>query len=130
MTRQEIFDIVYTGLAAQGWERSVNLNTDNICAFRNVRTDKSGQATVLKCAIGQLIPDEIYNPRLEFMPLYYILFDVIDKEVFKIDKEDFWFFLDMQARHDDSQEDSKEITLRKAFDQFGEDYDLTIPKLN
>ncbi|MGG7519432.1 hypothetical protein ACQ3G6_16250, partial [Allorhizobium undicola] len=53
-TRQEIFDVVYRGLQEQGFRRSEN---NYRCAYRS--------SEGLKCAVGQLIPDERYSADLE-----------------------------------------------------------------
>jgi len=54
LTKQEIFDTVYNGLAAQGFKQSV----DTVgCSYRG-RDDT-------KCAFGHLIPDEQYSSFLE-----------------------------------------------------------------
>lgn len=50
----EIFNIVKEHLLDQD---AKSMNSDNSCAYRN----KTG----LKCAIGVLIKDEFYHPRLE-----------------------------------------------------------------
>jgi hypothetical protein len=55
MSEQEAFDIVVRGLAAQGWERSADEHGD--CAYRGL----GGR----KCAIGHLIPDDLYDGALE-----------------------------------------------------------------
>lgn len=53
-TRQEIFDIAYRGLAAQGFKQSLDRES---CAYRG--TDGC------KCAIGFLIDDLDYSPTIE-----------------------------------------------------------------
>lgn len=54
MTKQEMFDQAVGGLIKQG-RRAHNKYGD--CKYR---TDDG-----LKCAFGMLIPDEIYNPKME-----------------------------------------------------------------
>ncbi|MEG9884082.1 MAG: hypothetical protein V6Z86_05610 [Hyphomicrobiales bacterium] len=62
MTAQDVFDKVYRGLASQGFERSTSTelpgrsNTD-ACAYRG----SHGR----RCAVGWLIPDDLYDKRLE-----------------------------------------------------------------
>ena len=51
MNKQEIFNKVFLGLKSQGFQQSVNKH--NVCQYRG----EGG----LKCAVGHLIPDEIYN---------------------------------------------------------------------
>lgn len=59
MTNQEIFDTVKTHLLTQ-MEKSIAAITEHnndICAYRGLNG--------LKCAIGCLIPDELYSRKLE-----------------------------------------------------------------
>lgn len=53
MTAQEIFDTVVRGLRAQGAQSTLG----SACRYR----DHKGR----KCAVGQLIPDELYDLRME-----------------------------------------------------------------
>lgn len=55
MSRQEIFDIVSSNLLMQG---DKSLRESGGCAYRG----KDGK----KCAVGWLIPDEEYTPRMEY----------------------------------------------------------------
>lgn len=54
LDRQKVFDIVKEKMLAQG-KRSMFNEYD--CAYRN--------PDGLKCAIGHLIPDEMYDPKME-----------------------------------------------------------------
>ena len=54
MTGQEIFDSVLAHLRKQG---DASLNASGKCAYRG----EGGTA----CAVGCLIPDELYDPRIE-----------------------------------------------------------------
>jgi hypothetical protein len=56
MTRQEMFDKMVRGLAAQGWERSV---AGDKCQYRG----PGGR----KCAVGQLIDDAEYAPESDLI---------------------------------------------------------------
>lgn len=56
MDKQEIFNIVYNGLKAQGFVKSV-LGEIKRCAYRGDND--------CKCAFGHLIPDEVYDKTLE-----------------------------------------------------------------
>jgi hypothetical protein len=53
MTPQEIFDTVVTHLFQQGCQSSV----EGMCLYRS----ESG----LKCAVGALIPDDAYDPKMD-----------------------------------------------------------------
>jgi len=57
---QEIFDYVTPLLFAQG-QRSMypDVNGEPTCAYRG------GEAGELRCAVGFIIPDELYTPALE-----------------------------------------------------------------
>lgn len=55
-TRQEIFDIAYRGLAAQGFKQSLTPNGES-CAYRG----EHGR----KCAVGFLLDDEAYTYAFE-----------------------------------------------------------------
>lgn len=58
MNKQEIFDKVATHLLTQGKQSRLNPeDTRGICAYRS----KDGS----KCAAGCLIPDDVYDPRME-----------------------------------------------------------------
>lgn len=57
MNKQEIFDTVAKHLFTQG-ERAVN--DDGLCCYRVQLGDK-----VLKCAVGALIPDEMYREEMD-----------------------------------------------------------------
>lgn len=61
-TKQEIFDRVVRGLAAQDWRRSVETDIDGQGAGACVYRSSDGA----KCAAGQLIDDASYTPGLEF----------------------------------------------------------------
>ncbi len=54
-TRQEIFNLAYTGLHGQGWRQSVN--AEGGCMYRG--------PVGLKCAIGHCIDDQDYDPEME-----------------------------------------------------------------
>lgn len=67
LTNQELFDAVVSGLRKQGCKSLTNLNAivwggerpnDTLaCAYRGDNGTK--------CAVGQVIPDEVYNTRIE-----------------------------------------------------------------
>ncbi len=55
LTHQQIFDTVVTHLRKQG--KKALHKESNVCAYRS--------PDGLKCAAGVLIPDELYEPRME-----------------------------------------------------------------
>lgn len=62
--RNTIFQKVYRGLRAQGFERSMDKSGVG-CAFRG--------RGFRKCAVGMLIPDELYKPECESFALQLLL---------------------------------------------------------
>ena len=54
---QEMFNAVYLGLASQGFNQS--MDEEKVCVMRGV----GGR----KCAVGWLIPDSMYTPRMDFV---------------------------------------------------------------
>jgi len=56
MNTKQVFDKIVSGLASQGWQRSVD---GSACRYRN--------SNGLKCAAGWIIPDELYNRKIEGM---------------------------------------------------------------
>lgn len=61
MTIQEAFEKVVRGLAAQGWKKAA-VGGDWQHGAAKLRTSNG-----LKCAIGQLIPDSVYKPKMEML---------------------------------------------------------------
>lgn len=55
ISKQDTFNQVYLGLAAQGFKQSANRRGD--CLYRGPNG--------LKCAAGQVIPDDKFEPRFE-----------------------------------------------------------------
>jgi hypothetical protein len=62
-TKQELFDAVVDGFCAQGWRRSIDEN--GACVYRGPNGTK--------CAIGILIPNDVYSVRMEGKPLSGLL---------------------------------------------------------
>lgn len=69
MTKQQIFNLVVEGFAKQG-ELAFD-TTAGICVYR---TSKGS-----KCAIGMLIPDELYSKRIEYNGVDSLLADAFYK---------------------------------------------------
>lgn len=142
MTRQELFDKVVKGLAAQGF---VTAYSDVGCSYR----DDSGR----KCAIGQLIPDEKYLPEFEGVGISQ-LGPVVDglsgvfvpektKRLAEILREvgiplktredvDFLFYL--QRAHDNSHHgmyaearEAQPLEMKEKLKGFAEQFNLTVP---
>ena len=65
MTNQEIFDKVLAHLEKQNGPAFVDSDRTKGCAYKN--------AVGLKCAVGCLIPDELYVPEIEGAAMGYML---------------------------------------------------------
>lgn len=108
-TNQEAFDIVYKGLEAQGWKQSLKEDSDD-CCFRGRNNTK--------CAIGHLIPDELYEPEMERHGL-----DVAEQDgVIHLDKS---FASQMMVIHDLGR--TPEL-MKKKFIDLAEQHKLTVPE--
>ena len=89
MTRQEIFDKVVAHFAVQR-EAAAEYGT---CMYRT----PDGR----KCAIGALIPDEVYSQRLEDKSVGTLLLEFPDIMMASgLSDGDSWFLCDLQAVHD------------------------------
>ncbi len=104
MNKQEVFDKVASHLLTQK-RLSVNKNNSAICRYKT----KKG----LKCAIGCLIPDELYDPDIEgrtvnmiissgepsekTLKLKSILYQVLGGTLLL---EDYLFLIELQQIHD------------------------------
>ena len=110
-TKQEIFDAVCKGLAAQGFQRSVS-RAFAVCRYRG----EGGR----KCAIGHLIPDDKYSIELEgggvtFVPV---------RMAAGIPPEFEAFAFDLQEAHDIS---SSPESMKNLLRQVAVNHDLKTP---
>lgn len=79
-TKQHVFETCINHLLKQGCQsRYRDKNGEMICAYRSEPTE-TGE--VLMCAIGALIPDEVYTPKMEGYA-YDIIFDEYGTEPLK-----------------------------------------------
>lgn len=113
MITQELFDTIYLGLQAQGWQRSFDAQRD-LCMYRG----PEGR----KCAIGQAIPDDEYDRAMDD--------DVVG--VFNCDdfhRQDMFLnltkdqFNELQWAHDNNEPDG----MRAAFVNIAGKYGLKVP---
>lgn len=94
---QEVFDKVCEHLVKQGVKSRRFINEDSVCAYRG----ENG----LMCAVGCLIPDELYNVNFEGFTPFHInrnhcgVFNTIFGET--LTKEDFDFLRELQHVHDE-----------------------------
>lgn len=109
-TRQEIFDLAWNGLKAQGFVQSVNKTGS--CVFRGPNGTR--------CAIGHCIPDDKYDPRMDREGEYFdAAFDAAG-----VGWRDRIFAHNLQNAHDNGEEPkSMERYLRNLAGEYG----LTIP---
>lgn len=118
---QEAFDKIWAGIKAQGEPSEVR----HKCFYRG--------PGALKCAIGQLIPDEEYNPEFDSSRWDEGLGGVI-KAVSSLQKYDKNFLVAMQRIHDDSSASCRRsgddfISFWKCnMQQYAKDNELTCPK--
>jgi hypothetical protein len=120
MDRQEIFDKVKAHLLEQGC-RSVDPPVHGAawCKYRGPRG--------LKCAIGALIPDEVYDPRMEMKSIGELVWSKQFGEVFKDFRNDLDFLRQLQEVHDEGPDGDGfklhcEIELQRVATAFGLKY--------
>ena len=102
MTMQEIFDKVVPATLEQG-EKSINAYGS--CRYRGENS--------LKCTIGHVIPDELYNLEMEFMTAQEVL-----KELGIIENET-GFIVCLQAVHDQKNPKNWRKTFEDIANHFG-----------
>lgn len=113
MTPQEIFNTVATHLFTQG-ERAMYYWGVIRCAYRN----DSGQ----KCAVGCLIPDEVYNTAMEDMGVVNLVktFGALPTFI----ASNLCLLEMLQNVHDDATAWATEKTLKKRLRRVSEKYSL------
>lgn len=123
-TRQEIFDLAYTGLAAQGFELSLLPDKGDGsltgCAYRGEDNRR--------CAIGHCIPDDAYNDGLEGLRVFNP--DVLAAA--NISPVDSPFARALQQVHDNQRgrpSYGAAATLKAALIAFAKNYGLTVPEV-
>lgn len=109
MTKQEIFDKVWTGLKAQGFQQSVS--DDGLCKYRGLNG--------LKCAAGHLIPDDVYSPKMEGATA-----DDLPWFRAEFNKEDLEFIFKLQLVHDEP--DGDDDHMKRELTRFAKLNGLTI----
>lgn len=114
LTRQQVFDKAYIGLAAQGFQQS--MDTERNCRYRSYGG--------LKCAIGHCIPDELYDSEMEGKSIEEG-FIAVFLPGFLADHDN-TFLKDLQICHDEADEPrDMEGQLRNFAEQWG----LTVPEV-
>lgn len=122
LTQQEIFNKAYRGLKSQNFQQS-RPRTLQYCVYRS--------PDGLKCAIGHLIPDELYTPAMEIFSNTEttISFNMI-LEVCGIPAEHASFATKLQQAHDYNQEVDGTINndMESRLKSFARFYHLTVPE--
>ena len=111
----EAFGLICEGLAAQGWKQARNPGPLGKCRYRT----NNG----LKCAVGQLIPDEVYDMGMEGETVH----DFCDSGLFKFagGPPDVGTHLArLQFAHDNSH---GPLDMQRLFRQYAADNGLTFP---
>ena len=107
LTEQETFEKVVRHLFTQG-KRAVN--REGLCMYRG--------PDGLKCAIGCLIPDYLYRPRMEDQVLHSVWASVPDLI------QDYEFMNELQYLHDHEQNWTDDVVMQNAAIQFAVSYNL------
>lgn len=120
MTKQKIFNKVYKHLLTQK-KKSMIDDSEAPNGYRCLYRGKDG----LKCAIGALIPDRLYNVGIENMGISYLMSRNADIAKY-LGRSHTFFLSELQSIHDSSfhtpaQWEDKLKMLAKT-------HDLTIPK--
>lgn len=124
MTRQQIFNTAYHGLAAQGFAQSSKPSEyhggQNQCLYRG----PNGK----RCALGYCIPDSIYNPEFDGKDQSSIRALMGRKALGNLfNPADVQFLVDLQYAHDTAPVSPAHIKQR--IEDVAIKYDLTIPVL-
>ncbi|TIQ64381.1 MAG: hypothetical protein E5X41_17115 [Mesorhizobium sp.] len=116
MITQELFDTIYRGLAGQGWVKSYDQDAD-LCMYRGPNNHK--------CAIGHLIPDEMYHHSMDDSVAGVMAYGEFRKlELHPALTRD--EFNELQDLHDSSDEDDP-THMRRRFEEFARNHNLVIP---
>lgn len=112
LTKQEMFDRAYRGLASQEWKQCLNANADG-CIYKG--------SDGMRCAWGWVdrgIP-EIHNENsLDHMRHAGV------GVIYTLDADSYAFALNLQSAHDDYDSPN---AMRNAFEDLASEYSLTIP---
>lgn len=97
MTNQEVFDKVAMHLLTQ--KRMAIQPNSQSCQYRTVVKEADGTETTLKCAIGCLIPDDVYSPAMEGSRVYTLIRNYNEVSNILLDLNDN-MLADLQTVHD------------------------------
>lgn len=129
MTKQEIFNKVYTHLITQGKQSITYYKqggvTRTTCAYRGVNGTS--------CAVGCLILDEHYDKSIEgYNVLENNVKEVLVKSGVPTDATTVLFLLDLQQIHDSYMFEGVDISdiFKVELERMANEHNLTIPNLN
>jgi hypothetical protein len=115
ISKQETFNLVYRGLAAQGFQQSkapVNA-VMFVCAYRGIEGRK--------CAVGLIITDQEYGPDMECLPVATLW----DRGLSSLMPHDRFLLRDLQNAHDIGENPDMMKALLQAV---AAKHDLTVPE--
>lgn len=117
MTNQEAFDKVWKWFIVDRNPRAVN---GNICRYRT-----AGEIPA-KCAVGCLIPDELYRPRMECRSVQRIISEYVElANFFNGVSQD--MLSQLQRGHDDAGNEIPYENMEHSFRYVAKCFNLTIP---
>ena len=115
---QEVFDTAVVGLASQGFQRSMD-EYDRGCLYRGVDERR--------CAIGWLIPDEVYTAAMENIRVSDLMKFYPDsgiKELFDFSQVSYDQLNSLQRTHDGAWGPKSVMDNLR---EFAQEYDLVLP---
>lgn len=124
LTRQEMFNIAYLGLLAQNKKSEIKCDRFSSCCYRLFQFNEP----TLKCAIGMIIPDELYDPLFEDYPVSGLVEGYEEEDLvhladlFKLEDHD--FLSELQLIHDRFNVEEWQEELIKLANK----YELTVPE--
>lgn len=96
MNKQEVFDRVWNHFVVEGNPLSISRDIEGSCLYRG--------PDGTKCAVGLLIPDELYSPDMEGNSVCGLIDDFANKSLAKVldveNKDDISFLARLQSAHD------------------------------
>lgn len=110
LTKQEAFNIMVRGLAAQGWAQSKD-PVSGYCKYRGPNG--------VKCAVGHLISDEEYKPEMEGEDIHGL-----QRDFHLLQDQDKDFLTHCQMAHDLS---TSALNLQTRMVNVSRKYNLTCP---
>ncbi len=118
MEAQEIFDTVATHLLRQG-RRSMFEDSPSVCAYRG--------AGGTKCAVGVLIPDELYNPEMEMRTIYGLVENPTKRQACSLPdwmEDNLELLANLQSVHDRASSWKSSYTMKSGLKEIAEEFSL------